>query len=86
MSKRLGRIKGCKYETSFMAFERVKISLLGCVWNIFNVSRKIGTRLDLLSIPQSGLRALQATHRPKLLPSCLIVISLLGCVWNIFNV
>ena len=29
MSKRLGGIKGCKYKTSSMAFERVKISLLG---------------------------------------------------------
>ena len=38
MSKRLvGGIKGCKYKTSLMAFARVKISLLGCVWNIFNV-------------------------------------------------
>ena len=32
----------------------IVISLLGCVWSIFNVQRKIRTRLDLLSIPQSG--------------------------------
>ena len=32
----------------------IVISLLGCVWNIFNVEIKIRTRLDLLSIPQSG--------------------------------
>ena len=32
----------------------IVISLLSCVWNIFNVESKIRTRLDLLSIPQSG--------------------------------
>ena len=32
----------------------IVISLLGCVWNIFNVWRKIRTRLDLLSTPQLG--------------------------------
>ena len=32
----------------------IAISLLGCVWDIFNVYRKTRTRLDLLSTPQPG--------------------------------
>ena len=84
MSKRLGGIKGCKYKTSFMAFARVKISLLGCVWNIFKENQNAPSPSE--HPPVRGKKSGYAQTQIKLLPSCLIVIPLLGCVWNIFNV
>ena len=77
MSKRLGGIKGCKYETSFMAFERVKISLLGCVWNISDKNQKAPRPSEHPPVraPCASGYA-QTTQTPAELPHCNIAAGL----------